>query len=281
MTFDSPPGRVPDAGACIRFLDTIEQFARVHAIKLYRLPVDLPGGMLLLPCLDHEARLHENISPHAALYLEDRDGGGLHEIIWLPEPRQIRVNVVSTADEHTPASHTRLMERLRTGFPGYEIRINGPSWLRGDRRVSRACRAQISLREVLLGTDFERLDRALERLRTIGELMEKESRVTSWSMRTVTGPLLALAGFLSYGLLVLLMSPLGAGWVEAMRYVVVGGLGAVFLYVGLKAVHLTGMANGVWKRCAEYGLILTERRRVAGAERREATVVSAGSAAER
>jgi hypothetical protein len=34
------------------------------------------------------------------------------------------------------------------------------------------------------------------------------------------------------------------------------------LYGGLKAVHLTEMANRVWKRSAEYGLILSERRRL-------------------
>ena len=278
----APPGAQPfDGGACREFLDTISQFARVHAVKLYRLPAELPDDVLLLPCLDHEARLHENISPHAALYIEDRESGGLHEVVWLPDQRHIKVDVVSTADEHSPVSHARLLARLGTDFPDHEIIVEGPSWLRGDRRVSRACRAQISLREVLVGTDFEQMERALERLGTIGELMEKESRVASWSMRTVTGPLLAVTGFLSYGLLGLLTSLLGSGWVLGLRYVVVGMLGAVFLYVGLKAVHLTGMANRVWKRCAEYGLILAERRRLGGDVSRAATAVSAGSAAER
>jgi hypothetical protein len=45
--------------------------------------------------------------------------------------------------------------------------------------------------------------------------------------------------------------------------VVVTVLGAVFLYYGLKAVQLTEMANRVWKRTAEYSLILTERQRLA------------------
>ena len=36
----------------------------------------------------------------------------------------------------------------------------------------------------------------------------------------------------------------------------------MFLYYGLKAVQLTEMANRVWKRSAEYGLILAERRRL-------------------
>ena len=272
---------MPEGGDCSRFLDTLSRFARVHAVKLYRLPAALPEGVPQLPCLDHEARLHENISPHAAMYIEDRDGGGLHEVVWVPERRQIEIDVVSTADEHTPAAHERLLERLAACFPDYQLRIIGPSWLRGDRRVSRACRAQVSLREVLVGTDFEQLDAALERLGTIGELMEKESRVASWSVRTVTGPLLAVAGFLSYSLLGLLTSEVGEGWVQALRYAVVGGVGALFLYFGLKAVHLTEMANRVWKRCAEYGLILAERRRIGGDVSRAATAVSAGSAAQR
>ena len=39
-------------------------------------------------------------------------------------------------------------------------------------------------------------------------------------------------------------------------------LGALFLYYGMKAVQLTDMGNRVWKRSAEYALILAERRRL-------------------
>ena len=39
-------------------------------------------------------------------------------------------------------------------------------------------------------------------------------------------------------------------------------LGAVFLYYGMKAVQLTEMSTRVWKRGAEYTLILSERRRL-------------------
>ena len=269
-----------DAGAWRQFLGAVSEFAKVHAVKLYRLPAALPAGVPRLPCLDHEARLHEDISPHAAMYIEDRDGGALHEVVWVPERRRIEIDIVSTADEHTAEAHGRLLQRLAARFPDHQIHVSGPSWLRGDRRVSRACRAQITLREVLIGTDFERLGTALERLGTIGKLMEKESRVASWSMRTVTGPLLAVAGFLSYGALGLLTSQVGADWVQGMRLVVVGGLGAVFLYFGLKAVHLTEMANRVWKRCAEYGLILAERRRIDGGGTQPATPATAVSAAE-
>ena len=250
-----------DCDACERFLRSISEFARLHAVKLYRLSVKLPESVPLLPCLDHEAMLHEDIAPHAAMYIEDLDSGGLHEVVCVPARRCIEIDVVSTFAEHTAESHERLLRRLGERFPSYEIRIKGPSWLRGDRRVARACRAQIPLRDVLIGTDFERLTAALDRLRIIGGLMEKQSRVASWTVRTVTGPLLALAGFVSYQVLGGLSGQIGSDWVQWLRYFVVGGLGAVFLYLGLKAVHLTEMANRVWKRSSEYRLILAERQR--------------------
>ena len=217
----------------------------------------------MLPCLDHEAMLHEGISPHAAMYIEDLDSGGLHEVVCVPARQCVEIDIVSTAGEHTAESHARLMQRLGERFPTYTIDVNGPSWLRGDRRVARASRAQIPLREVLVGTDYERLGASLERLRAIAALMEKQSRVASWSVRTVTGPLLAVAGFVSYQVLGTLTGQIGADWVQWLRYATVGSLGTAFLYLGLKAVHLTEMANRVWKRGAEYGLILAERQRIA------------------
>ena len=47
-----------------------------------------------------------------------------------------------------------------------------------------------------------------------------------------------------------------------LRYGIIGALGAAFLYYGLKAVQLTEMSNRVWKRTAEYNLILAERKRL-------------------
>ena len=60
------------------------------------------------------------------------------------------------------------------------------------------------------------------------------------------------------------MPELGEPAVDALQALVLGVAGAVFLYYGLRAVHLTEMANRVWKRAAEYGLIIAERRRLAG-----------------
>ena len=117
------------------------------------------------------------------------------------------------------------------------------------------------LRDVLVGEDFSSLHLALEQLRIIAALMEKQSRVASWSVRTVTGPMLAVAGVISYQVLGTLTDTLGEASVQWLQYLAVGTLGAAFLYLGLKAVHLTEMANRVWKRYSEYSLIVKGRER--------------------
>jgi hypothetical protein len=55
---------------------------------------------------------------------------------------------------------------------------------------------------------------------------------------------------------------LGDTALMALRYGIIGALGAAFLYYGMKAVQLTEMSNRVWKRTAEYNLILAERKRM-------------------
>ncbi len=257
----SAPPRSPDCESCQRFFDAVAEFARLHAVKLYRLSFTLPAGVPVLPCLDHEAMLHEGIAPHAAAYIEDLESGGLHEVVCVPARRRIEVDVVSTVGEHTQESHARLLDRLGQRFPDHRIIVNGPSWLRGDRRVARACRAQVPLRDILVGEDFPSLHLALEQLRTIAALMEKQSRVASWSVRTVTAPILAVAGVISYQVLGTFTDTLGEVAVQWTQYLAVGTLGTAFLYFGLKAVHLTEMANRVWKRCSEYTLILKDRER--------------------
>ena len=164
--------------------------------------------------------------------------------------------------EHSPAARDRLVAALAARFPGIAIRIVHPSRIRGEYRVAAACRAQVPLRDVLTGPDLEKTKAAVDRLQTISSLMEKESRVASWGARTVMTPFVAVAGFLSYQLLGAFAGRLGAATVELLRYAVVGLVGAFFVYYGLKAVQLTEMANRVWKRSAEYGLILAERKRI-------------------
>ncbi len=243
-----------DAGS---FFDALKDLGEVLAVKLYRLRLDPAPRVPVLPCLDHEALLHEGIAPHAAAYLRDRRGD-LHEVVYTPKEKRIEVDVVSTMNECSPESHAEFMAALKTKFTGYDVSATDISWLKGDKRVATACRAQVTLRDVLTGPDLERTRQGIERLHVIGTLMEKQSRVTSWGVRTAMTPLLAIG-------LLLVLSSLGgetrADWITIVRYVLTIA-GAFFLYSGLKAVHLTEMASRVWKRAAEYGLILSERQRL-------------------
>jgi len=242
-------------------LDALDSFGRVLAVKLYRLTLDPAPAVPIIPCLDHEAMLHQRVAPHAAAYLQERATGDLHELTLIPDERRIEVDTVSTWQEHSPESRARLLAMLAERLPGYRVAVKGPSGWRGERRVAEACRAQVALRAVLLDENIEKVKAAVDRLTTVGTLMEKESRVASWGVRTVTGPVLAAAGVLTF-LALGSLDVIGASGVTALRYLLVGLLGAAFLYYGLKAVQLTGMANRVWKRAAEYSLILAERRRL-------------------
>ena len=251
-----------EADACQRFFDSLAEIYLIRSIKLYRLKLDPVPHVPVLPCLDHEAMLHEAIPRHAAAYVEDPESHDLHEIVIIPARALIEIDIASTAEEHSVDSRPRVVRELQKRFPAYRVKTNRPSYLRGDRRVMNACRAQVSLRDILNGEDFELLDRSLERLHTIGSLMEKQSRVASWGVRTLTGPLLATTGFVIYGLLGMLTPQLGELWARGLQYSSVGVLGVIFVYYGLKAVHLTEMANRVWKRATEYSLIVSERRRL-------------------
>ena len=247
-----------------RAIETLGAFGPVLAVKLYRVTLDRPPAVPILPCLDHEAMLHQNVPPHAAAYVQEQVSGGLHEVVFIPRNRRIEVDTVSTFGAHTDESHLRLLALLAAQFPHDRIAVRGFSRWRGDRRVVGACRAQVSLADVLLGHDIAAVKTAVDRLQTVGALMEKQSRVASWAVRTVTAPILAAAGVVTYQVLGLFTARLGEPGVATLRYVVVSVLGAVFLYYGLKAVQLTEMSNRVWKRAAEYGLILAERRRLRG-----------------
>ena len=251
------------SGDIQRALDTLRAFGAILSVKLYRLTLDPPPPVPVIPCLDHEAMLHQVVAPHAAVYLQETASGDLHELVFIPDMRRIEIDVVSTWSEHSPDSHRRLLEYLAAHFSGHRVVVKGPSRWRGERRVAEACRAQVSLREVLLDADMESVKADVDRLQTVGTLMEKQSRVASWGVRTVTGPVLAAAGVAAFFVLGSFTARLGEGGVTALRYTLVGLLGAAFLYYGLKAVQLTEMANRVWKRAAEYSLILTERRRLA------------------
>lgn len=243
-------------------LDLLREFGPIYSVKLYRVPLSLIPPVPIIPCLDHEAMLHQRVDPHASAYVQERTTGDLHEVAFTPARRHIQIDTVSTLSECSPESQARLLAWLGAKFPGYEIEVTHPTWWRGERRVSDACRAQVSLRNVLLGEDMTAVEADIDRLRTIGALMEKQSRVASWTVRTITPLVLGAAGVMTYQILGLFTGWIGARGVDVLRFAMVGALGATFLYYGLKAVQLTEMANRVWKRTAEYTLILKERRKI-------------------
>jgi hypothetical protein len=243
-------------------IEALRSFGPVLAIKLYRLTLDPAPAVPILPCLDHEAMLHATVPPHAAAYLQDAASGDLHELVFIPANQRIEVDTVSTWGESSAVSHQRLLAWLADRFRGHSVRVKGPSIWRGERRVAAACRAQVSLRDVLLGRDTTAIKAQIDRLTTIASLMEKQSRVASWGVRTLTGTALAAAAFVLFAIFGFLTPTLGASGVTALRYALISVLGAVFLYYGMKAVQLTEMSNRVWKRTAEYNLILSERKRL-------------------
>ena len=248
-----------EASTILRELST---FGPVLAIKVYRLALDPVPAVPVLPCLDHEAMLHAGVAPHLAAYLQDGTSGDIHEIVVVPVKRRIELDTFSTWGEYSPESHARLLTTVSQRFPGYAVRAMSPSWWRGDSRVAASCRAQVTLRDVLLGRDVASIKAGIERLQAIAALMEKQSRVASWGIRTVTGPLLAAAGVVIYLMLSALRLRLGEPAVTALQYALIGLCGAWLVYYGLKAVQLTEMSNRVWKRTAEYNLILSERNRL-------------------
>ncbi len=233
------------------------------AIKVYRVRLDQATLALpVLPCLDHEALLHQHVEPHFSAYLLEPTQHEIHEVGVYPSRRRLLVDLVSTVGEQNQSSRDHLLGSLGREFPDYTLAVSQPAWWRGERRVADACRAQITLREVLLDEPSDHLKRQIERLQMVGSLMEKQSRVASWGVRTITGPLLAAIGVVLYAVLGALAPRVGLVRVAEVQYAIVGALGTVFLYYGLKAVQLTDMANRVWKRATEYGLILAERRRL-------------------
>jgi hypothetical protein len=244
------------------FIDRLNEFGTVLAVKLYRMPLDGAAALPVLPCLDHEAMLHEGIAPHAAAYVQDRTGD-LHEVVYIPRNRRLDVETASTVGECSADSQHCFLSELQRRFPDHAVRLVPMSRLRGEPRVVNACRAQVSLREVLLGDNLDGTKVKVDRLQTISSLMEKESRSASWAARTVMTPFIAVAGFLTYEILGSLTGIIGPATVSAIRYLIISIVGGAVLYWGVKAVHLTAMANRVWKRSTEYNLVLQERRRIA------------------
>src|SRR5262249_25479105 len=124
-----------DAAEAQRVLGLLQAFGPILSVKLYRLTLDRPPAVPLLPCLDHEAMLHQSIAPHAAAYVQDASSGDLHELVFIPASRRIEIDSVSTWGECTPASHDRLRAMIAKTYVDYRVSVRGPSWWRGERRV--------------------------------------------------------------------------------------------------------------------------------------------------
>ena len=177
---------------------------------------ELGAGTLFADGFQHRFNA-DTVAPHIAVYIQDGASGDLHELVFIPERQQIEVDIVSTHGEHSAESSARLQKLLASAFPAYRVKIDGPSWWRGERRVAEACRAQVSLRDVLLGNDLAAVKAKVDRLQTVGTLMEKQSRVTSWGVRTISGPLLAATGVITYLALGRLTVSLGETQVNTLQ----------------------------------------------------------------
>ena len=91
------------------------------AFKLYRLTLDPAPAIPTLPCLDHEAMLHEGVAPHLAIYIQDGSSDDIHEVVVTPSERRIEEDIVSTWGECSPESRARLLSVVRQRFPNYRV----------------------------------------------------------------------------------------------------------------------------------------------------------------
>src|SRR4029079_9783650 len=166
---DENEASAPELGDGHLFLNALREIGDVLALKQYRVNLDPAPRVPILPCLDHEALLHEGIAPHLAAYVRDKNGD-LHEAVWIPKELRIDIDVASTMGECTEESQEKFRKALAERFPDHQVQVTPVSWLKGDRRVAHACRAQVTLRDVLTGPDLERTRRAVERLQVISTL---------------------------------------------------------------------------------------------------------------
>src|SRR5262245_25746320 len=199
---------------------------RLLAVKVYRVDPGPDLRVPVIPCLDHEAMLHQHVAPHVSAYLLEPTHNEIHEVGVYPASHTLKVDTVSTLGEFSPASHRALTGALAREFPGFRIDVIHPSWWRAERRVADACRAQLTLRDVLIGDPSDALKRQIDKLQIVGALMEKQSRVASWGVRTIAGQILAAIGVMLYATLGAVAPRLGLVYVSELQYVVVGTIGA-------------------------------------------------------
>jgi hypothetical protein len=99
---------IDETAECQRILQTLRALGTLLSVKLYRLTIEPPPAAPILPCLDHEAMLHETVDPHAAVYVQDQ-AGNLHELVFVPARRLIVVDTASTLGECSPDAQARFL----------------------------------------------------------------------------------------------------------------------------------------------------------------------------
>src|SRR4029079_16780187 len=117
---DENEASAPELGDGHLFLNALREIGDVLALKQYRVNIDPAPQIPILPCLDHEALLHEGIAPHLAAYVRDRTGN-LHEAVWIPKELRIDIDVASTMDECSSESQAKFIADLSERFPDHNV----------------------------------------------------------------------------------------------------------------------------------------------------------------
>ena len=236
------------------FFDVMLSQYNLLSLKTFRIDLPRCNGLPCTPCLSHEVQLHAHDVPHVGGYVQDRETGALMGVVYVPLMRQIIVEEETVGTEREMESCQRF---LQIRFPEHDVRVTRLKNNSAYNRARDVAEAHLPLLDVLTEIEHEPLRIQLAQLNGIATLMEKESRVTSWGMRTAYAPLAAAIAFV----LVLVFPSQATGlsdfaWMDWMRLALLLLFGGGFLYYGLKAVQLTKTATRLNKRIREYEFVL-------------------------
>lgn len=237
------------------FCAVLQTKYNVLNLKDYRLDLHPPLGVPVTPCLDHEAQIHEHELPHLGGYVQHRETGQICGVVYLPVPRRI---IVEEEQLDSERELEELASFFRARYPDHDVKVQRLRRGSAYVRARDVAEAHVPLECVLAGEDQPSIQTHLDQLNGISTLMEKESRVTSWGMRTAYAPLMAAIAFL-----LVLAFPDGGGAFQVGDWIRLGcllAIGGAFLYYGLKAVQLTKTATRLNKRIQEYRFILAARQ---------------------
>ena len=175
----------------VRF-EALQAFGPMLSIKLYRLQLNPPlaGAHAALPrsrgdaARGHPAARgglppgrHVRRPPRAGVSFRPAAHRGRHGVDLGRALRRVARRLVAHVQQRFPRHRVTRQGARRGGA------ANGAS----PRPAGRRCRCATCCS----ARDVAAVKAAIDRLQTIGSLMEKESRVASWGVRTVTAPVLA------------------------------------------------------------------------------------------